>query len=106
MARLICSFFFLSIFLSTQSINAKSIEIGVYGGVQSSPHSRITGKHSTAGAQYSELVGWEGKSFDAPIYYGTRTTFGEMISWGMEQNLLTQKLTHPVTLYKTLDLIG
>ena len=86
MARLICSFFFLSIFLSTQNINAKSIEIGVYGGVQSSPHSRITGKHSTAGAQYSELVGWEGKSFDAPIYYGIRATFwhSNKLSYGAE----------------------
>ena len=75
MARLICSFLFLSIFLPAQNVNAQSIEISVYGGVQSSPHSRITGKHSTSGAQYSELVGWEGKSFDAPIYYGIRTTF-------------------------------
>ena len=86
MARLICGFFFLSIFLSTQNINAKSIEIGVYGGVQSSPHSRITGKHSTAGAQYSELVGWDGKSFDAPIYYGIRATFwrSNKLSYGAE----------------------
>ena len=75
MARLICSFLFLSIFVLTQNVNAQSIEIGVYGGIQSSPHSRITGKHSTSGAQYSELVGWEGKSFNAPIYYGIRTTF-------------------------------
>ena len=75
MVRLICSLLLLSIFLPTQNVNAQSIEISVYGGVQSSPHSRITGKHSTSGAQYSELVGWEGKSFDAPIYYGIRTTF-------------------------------
>ena len=86
MVRLICSFLFLSIFLSTQNVNAQSIEIGVYGGIQSSPHSRITGKHSTSGAQYSELVGWEGKSFDAPIYYGIRTTFwrNDKLGYGAE----------------------
>ncbi len=86
MARLICSFLFLSIFVSTQNVNAQSIEIGVYGGIQSSPHSRITGKHSTSGAQYSELVGWEGKSFDAPIYYGIRTTFwrNDKLGYGAE----------------------
>ena len=56
-------------------MNAQSIEIGVYGGIQSSPHSRITGKHSTSGAQYTELVGWEGKSFDAPIYYGIPVSY-------------------------------
>jgi len=75
MVRFICSFLFLSNFVLTQNVNAQSIEIGVYGGIQSSPHSRITGKHSTSGAQYSKLVGWEGKSFDAPVYYGIRTTF-------------------------------
>ena len=86
MARLICSFLFLSIFVLTQNVNAQSIEIGVYGGIQSSPHSRITGKHSTSGAQYSELVGWEGKSFNAPIYYGIRTTFwrNDKLGYGAE----------------------
>ena len=86
MARFICSFLLFSIFLPTQNVNAQSIEIGVYGGIQSSPHSRITGKHSTSGAQYSELVGWEGKSFDAPIYYGVRTTFwrNDKLGYGAE----------------------
>ena len=86
MARLICSFLFFSIFVSAQNVNAQSIEIGVYGGIQSSPHSRITGKHSTSGAQYSELVGWEGKSFDAPIYYGIRTTYwrDDKLGYGAE----------------------
>ena len=86
MFRLICSFLFLLIFLPIHNVNAQSIEIGIYGGVQSSPHSRITGKHSTSGAQYSELVGWQGKSFDAPIYYGIRTTFWskDKLSYGVE----------------------
>ena len=86
MARLIFSFLLLSIFLPTQNVNAQSIQIGVYGGIQSSPHSRITGKHSTSGAQYTELVGWEGKSFDAPIYYGIRTTFwrNDKLGYGAE----------------------
>ena len=87
MVRIICNFLlFLSIFLPTQNVNAQSIEIGFYGGIQSSPHSRITGTHSTSGAQYSELVGWEGKSFDAPIYYGIRATFwrNDKLSYGAE----------------------
>ena len=86
MAQLICSFLLLSIFLPTQIVNAQSLEISVYGGIQSSPHSRITGKHSSAGAPYSELVGWEGKSFNAPIYYGIRTTFwrNNKLSYGAE----------------------
>tara|TARA_B100001287_G_scaffold17482_1_gene12977 strand:+ start:4095 stop:4751 length:657 start_codon:yes stop_codon:yes gene_type:complete len=86
MLRFIFCFLVFSIFLPTQKIYANSIEISFYGGVQSSPHSRITGKHSTSGAQYSELVGWEGKSFEAPIYYGIRTTFwrDDRLSYGAE----------------------
>ena len=68
----LCLFIFA--ILTSKFVNAEPIEVSVYGGLQSSPHSRITGKHETNGAQYSELVGWEGKSFDAPIYYGIRTT--------------------------------
>ena len=86
MLRFIFCFLVFSIFLPTQNIYANSIEISFYGGVQSSPHSRITGKHSTSGAHYSELVGWDGKSFEAPIYYGLRTTFwrGDRLSYGAE----------------------
>ena len=81
-------YIFLVIFTisATKFVYAQSIEFSIYGGLQSSPHSRITGKHSTSGAQYSELVGWEGKSFDAPIYYGIRTTFwrSDKLSYGAE----------------------
>ena len=81
-------YIFLVIFTisATKFVYAQSIEVSIYGGLQSSPHSRITGKHSTSGAQYSELVGWEGKSFDAPIYYGIRTTFwrSDKLSYGAE----------------------
>ncbi|MCH1412028.1 MAG: lipid A oxidase [Rhodobacteraceae bacterium] len=81
-------YIFLVIFTTsaTKFVYAQSIEFSIYGGLQSSPHSRITGKHSTSGAQYSELVGWEGKSLDAPIYYGVRTTFwrSDKLSYGAE----------------------
>ena len=50
MVRIIFIFFLLSIFLPIQNVNAQAIEISIYGGIQSSPHSRVTGKHSTAGA--------------------------------------------------------
>ena len=79
-------FLFIFTISATKFVYAQSIEVSIYGGLQSSPHSRITGKHSTSGAQYSELVGWEGKSFDAPIYYGIRTTFWRVdkLSYGAE----------------------
>ena len=85
MAGLFAVFYFCH-FFTDPNVNAQSLEIGVYGGIQSSPHSRISGKHSASGAQYTELVGWEGKSLDAPIYYGIRTTFWrkEKLGYGAE----------------------
>ena len=86
MTRFCYIFLFIFTISATKFVYAQSIEVSIYGGFQSSPHSRITGKHNTSGAQYSELVGWEGKSFDAPIYYGIRTTFwhGDKLSYGAE----------------------
>ena len=86
MTRFCYIFLFIFTISATKFVYAQSIEVSIYGGLQSSPHSRITGKHSTSGAQYSELVGWEGKSFDAPIYYGIRTTFrrSDKLSYGAE----------------------
>ena len=71
---------------TTKLSYADSIEKSVYGGIQSSPHSRITGKPDSNGAQYSELVGWKGNSFDAPIYYGIRATFwnSNKLNYGAE----------------------
>ena len=86
MTRFCYIFLFIFTISATKFVYAQSIELSIYGGLQSSPHSRITGKHSTSGAQYSELVGWEGKSFDAPIYYGIRTTIwrSNKLSYGAE----------------------
>lgn len=50
------------------------IELGIYGGYQTSPHSRIEGTLPSTG-DYSELIGWEGKPFAAPPYYGLRATY-------------------------------
>lgn len=48
------------------------MEISIYGGSQSSPHSRVSGSYPGTGAQYNALIGWEGKSFAPPPYYGAR----------------------------------
>jgi lipid A oxidase len=86
MIRFCCLFLFILNVFTTKLSYADSIEISVYGGIQSSPHSRITGKPASNGVQYSELVGWKGKSFDAPIYYGIRATFwnSNKLSYGAE----------------------
>ena len=86
MIRLCCLFLLIFNVFTIKLLYADSLEISVYGGIQSSPHSRITGKPDSNGAQYSELVGWNGKSLDAPIYYGVRATFwnSNKLNYGAE----------------------
>lgn len=62
------------------------VELGFYLGAQTSPHSRIEG--SNAAGDFDELIGWEGRSFDAPPYYGVRATWwrGDTVGYGLEFN--------------------
>ncbi|MBT9385895.1 outer membrane beta-barrel protein [Pseudooceanicola sp. CBS1P-1] len=58
---------------SLASPAAAETEINVFGGIQEAPHSRIKGWTPETG-DFSKLIGWEGKSFAAPPYYGARVT--------------------------------
>jgi lipid A oxidase len=55
-----------------QTVQAE-IELSFYSGYQTSPHSRVTGTASSGA--YSNLIGWQGKSFAMPPYYGMRGTY-------------------------------
>ena len=61
--RLILSLFAsLTLLLSLSAPASAQIELSFYGGSQSSPHSRVSGQYPGTGANYSGLIGWEGKS--------------------------------------------
>lgn len=72
---------------------AAEIEISVYGGSQSLPHSRITG--DVAGTPVSKLIGWTGKSFAAPPYYGARATWWRTDTFGIGVELTHAKAYAP-----------
>ncbi|TCS67626.1 lipid A oxidase [Primorskyibacter sedentarius] len=61
------------------------MELSVYSGWQTAPHSRATGNHPDGGS-YDALIGWEGKSFEMPPYYGLRGTWwrDERLGFGLE----------------------
>ena len=61
-------------------------ELSFYLGYQTAPHSDVEGEIS--GAAFSEFVEWEGRSGDAPPYYGLRATkwMNETTGWGLELN--------------------
>lgn len=64
---------------------AQELELSFYGGTQSSPHSRMSGTRADT-TPFSSFIGWEGKSFAMPPYYGVRATWwrDNDIGWGVE----------------------
>ncbi len=60
---------------------AAEMEISAYTGYQTAPHSRVKGDYPGTGAAYNALIGWDGKSFAMPPYYGLRGT------WWTSENL-------------------
>ena len=56
------------------------VELSFYSGFQTAPHSRVEGDYD--GADFSFLSEWEGRSFEAPPYYGIRATWWRNENWG------------------------
>lgn len=54
---------------------AQDFSLSVYGGVQTLPHSVVTGNDPAGVGPFSFTAGWDGNSFDAPPYYGVRGTW-------------------------------
>lgn len=65
------------------TVMAGELEIGVYGGFNESAHSIAT--LSGAGGTQEDTIGWQGKSFVAPWYYGVRAIYwSERVEdWGV-----------------------
>ncbi len=76
------------------------MELSFYLGSQSSPHSRITGSHPDIGA-IDSLIGWEGRSFEPPPYYGARATWWRNSDWGYGV-----ELTHTKAYAPTAEMAG
>ena len=78
--------FFIITGLSFLSARAE-FQIGVYGGANFAPHSTV--KINEPGLVSSDRVGWTGKPFQLPPYWGVRGTYwlpeGSILSpnWGI-----------------------
>ncbi len=74
------------------------VTVDLYGGIQTSPHSRVEGKLNDNDAYclaincpsdniFNFVAGWQGKSFSMPPYYGVRwTTWSNNLGWGFDFN--------------------
>lgn len=85
MKRLILSVSLLAMAAFAAPASAE-MEISVYSGWQTSPHSRLKGTYPGTGAPIDALIGWDGKSFAPPPYYGLRGTWwkSEKLGFGLE----------------------
>ncbi|MEM8539793.1 MAG: lipid A oxidase, partial [Pseudomonadota bacterium] len=68
--------------LALSSTAHSEFQISAYGGFQSSPHSDVT---ITGANPDSFTAGWEGRSFEAPPFWGVRGTWwiDQMPGWGL-----------------------
>ncbi len=66
-------FSFLMITTMTTSVAQAEFQLGVYGGANFAPHSTVT--INEPGLVSSNRVGWSGKPFQAPPYWGLRGTY-------------------------------
>ena len=63
-------------------------EFSIYGGIQSSPHSGVSGNDPGGVGKFDFTAGWEGRSFEMPPYWGVRWTRWQTdtFGWGLEFN--------------------
>lgn len=73
---------------------AQDMELSFYTGWQTAPHSRIKGDYP-GGGSYDALIGWEGRSFEMPPYYGLRGTWWRSDSFGLALEFTHTKVYAP-----------
>ena len=77
----------VSLAISATSAFAE-FELSFYGGSQGAPHSVVTIEGDSVLSDDQFTAGWEGRSFEAPPYYGIRATWwrSESFGWGIDLN--------------------
>ncbi|APZ51910.1 outer membrane beta-barrel protein [Salipiger abyssi] len=81
--------------LAASQVAAQDFEISVYTGWQTAPHSRVSGEYPGTGADYDALIGWDGKSFEMPPYYGIRGTWWRTETFGLAVEMTHSKVYAP-----------
>lgn len=74
--------------LATAAPAMADVELSFYLGSQEAAHSRVRGSDPGGIGDFNLLVGWEGKSFEMPPYYGVRATWwrDDRLGFGIDFN--------------------
>jgi len=75
-----------AIWVVTASALFAQSELSFYGGIQSAPHSGVSGNDPTGIGAFDFNAAWEGRSFEMPPYYGVRYTrwTSDTFGWGID----------------------
>jgi len=68
--------------LSLPSVVLAEVELSFYTGAQNAPHSDVFFDGDSEIADGKIFIGWEGRSFEAPPYYGLRATVWNSPTFG------------------------
>ena len=68
--------------LATAQFASAQFQLSIYGGAQSLPHAEVDGNDPSGVGSFSFTAGWEGRSFEAPPYYGLRGTWWQTEDFG------------------------
>lgn len=76
----------LAALLALPSAALAEVSLSFYGGIQESPHSRVVVEGDGTLEDDEFTAGWEGRSFEAPPYYGLRATWWQRpeLGWGLD----------------------
>ena len=80
----------LGILAAPLAAHAES-EVSAYIGFQEASHSRVRGDDG-AGNDFNFLAAWEGRSFQAPPYWGLRGTYWVDDAWGIALEFTHSKI--------------
>lgn len=78
--------------LLTPSLATAQVELSFYGGIQDAPASDVTIRGDGAIPDQSFEQDWEGRSFDAPVYYGLRATNWRSPTFGIGVDFTHNKI--------------
>jgi len=70
---------------------AQNFQLSFYGGLQTLPHSVVTGNDPAGVGAFNFTAGWEGNSFRAPVYYGLRGTWWQTEEFGLSLDFAHSK---------------
>ncbi len=69
--------------LAAPSLASAQVELSFYGGMQNAPASDISIRNDSVIGDDDFSLSWEGRSFDAPPYYGLRATSWRSPTFGI-----------------------